>query len=72
MNKKNQSYSEAVATIEEILQQIETGDLDVDELAEKVKQASELLKLCKGKLFQTEKEIAKILKEMEEENKEEQ
>jgi exodeoxyribonuclease VII small subunit len=66
MNKKNQSYAEAVAAIEEILQQIETGDLDVDELAEKVKQASELLKLCKGKLFQTEKEIGKILKEMEE------
>ena len=66
MNKKNLSYTEAVAAIEEILQQLETGDLDVDELAEKVKQASELLKLCKGKLFQTEKEIAKILKEIEE------
>jgi exodeoxyribonuclease VII small subunit len=66
MNKKNQSYTEAVTAIEEILQQIETGDLDVDELAEKVKQASELLKLCKAKLFQTEKEIGKILKEMEE------
>ena len=71
MTKKNQSYTEAVTAIEEILQQIETGDLDVDELAEKVKQASELLKLCKGKLFQTEKEIGKILKEMEEGSKDE-
>ena len=66
MTKKNLSYSEAVNRIEEILQQIETGELDVDELAEKVKQASELLKLCKGKLFQTEKEIEKILKDMDE------
>ncbi len=65
MTKKNLSYSEAIATIDEILQQIETGELDVDELAEKVKQASELLKLCKGKLFSTEKEVEKILKEME-------
>jgi exodeoxyribonuclease VII small subunit len=65
MTKKNLSYSEAVANIEEILQQIETGELDVDELAEKVKQASELLKLCKGKLFSTEKEIEKVLKEMD-------
>jgi exodeoxyribonuclease VII small subunit len=65
MSKKNLSYSEAVATIDEILQQIETGELDVDELAEKVKQASELLKLSKGKLFATEKEIEKVLKEME-------
>ena len=65
MTKKNLSYSEAIATIDEILQQIETGELDVDQLAEKVKQASELLKLCKGKLFSTEKEVEKILKEMD-------
>ena len=65
MTKKNLSYSEAVDTIDEILQQIETGELDVDELAEKVKQAAELLKICRGKLFSTEKEVEKILKEME-------
>jgi len=70
MTKKNLSYSEAVATIDEILQQIETGELDVDELAEKVKQASELLKLCRRKLFSSEKEVEKILKEMEGEDKE--
>jgi exodeoxyribonuclease VII small subunit len=69
MTKKNQSYAEAIANIEEILQQVETGELDVDELAGKVKQASELLKLCKSKLFNTEKEIEKILKEMEGEGK---
>jgi exodeoxyribonuclease VII small subunit len=65
MAKKELSYSEAIAGIEEILQQIETGEPDVDDLASKVKQASELLKLCKEKLFRTEKEIEKILKEME-------
>jgi exodeoxyribonuclease VII small subunit len=65
MAKKNLTYAEAVSAIEDILHQIETGELDVDELAEKVKQASELLKLCKGKLFQTEKDIEKILKDMD-------
>ncbi len=65
MTKKQISYSEAIAAIDEILQQIETGELDVDELAEKVKQASELLKICKSKLFNTEKEVEKVLKEME-------
>lgn len=69
MTKKSMSYAEAVTRIEEILQQIETGELDVDDLAEKVKQASELLKVCKGKLFSTEKEIEKILKEMEDNEK---
>lgn len=71
MTPKNMSYSEAVARIEEILQQIETGELDVDELAAKVKLASELLKVCKGKLFNTEKEVEKILKEMEGEKRDE-
>ncbi len=65
MTKKNPSYSEAIASIDEILHQIETGELDVDELAEKVKQASELLKMCRNKLFSTEKEVEKILKDME-------
>jgi exodeoxyribonuclease VII small subunit len=64
MAKKNLTYTEAVTAIEDILHQIETGELDVDELAEKVKQASELLKLCKGKLFQTEKDIEKILEDL--------
>jgi exodeoxyribonuclease VII small subunit len=70
MNDKKPTYSEAIATIDEILEQIETGELDVDELAAKVKQASELLKLCKSKLFNTSKDVEKVLKEMEE-NKEE-
>lgn len=68
MAKKNLTYTEAVTAIEDILHQIETGELDVDELAEKVKQASELLKLCKGKLFQTEKDIEKILEDLDDSN----
>jgi len=71
MTNKNLTYSEAIAHIEDILHQIETGEMDVDEMAEKVKQASELLKLCKGKLFNTEKEVEKILKGMEAVNRDE-
>lgn len=65
MIKKDQTYTEAIAVIEDILQKIETGELDVDDLAEKVKQASELLKFCREKLFKTEKELEKILKEID-------
>lgn len=68
MTEKTPSYSEAMATIDAILDQIETGELDVDELAARVKQASELLKLCKSKLFNTSKEIEKVLKDMETED----
>lgn len=67
MAQKNWSYAEAVSTIDNILEQIETGELDVDELAAKVKIATELLKLCKNKLYTTSKEVEKVLKDLEQE-----
>ena len=63
MAKQKISYTEAVNEIEEILQKIETGDLDVDELAEKVRRVSMLIKFCKSKLKSTEEEINSILDE---------
>ena len=64
-NKKKLSYKEAVTEIEEILEQIETGELDVDELSEKVKRVSLLVSMCREKLHNTEEEIEKILGEMD-------
>lgn len=60
------SYQEAVNEIDEILEKIENEELDVDELSEKVKRVSSLIKLCKDKLHKTEEEVENILKEMEE------
>lgn len=63
--KKTISYSEAMAEVEEILEQIENEELDVDDLAEKVKRVSVLLKTCKDKLLKTNEQVEQILKEME-------
>lgn len=65
MSKKNVSYKEAITEIEEILRQLENNELDVDELSEKVKRVSLLVTLCKEKLHNTEEEIDKILKDMD-------
>ena len=65
-SKKNIGYAEAMAEVEEILEKIENEELDVDELAEKVKRVSVLLKTCKDKLLKTNEQVEKILKEMEE------
>ncbi len=65
MAVKKVTYSEAMAEIEEILEKIENEELDVDELAEKVKRVSVLLKTCKDKLTQTNEQVEQILKEME-------
>jgi exodeoxyribonuclease VII small subunit len=64
MAKKEFSFNEAVVRIEEILHNIESGNLDVDKLAIEVKQASELIKQCQKKLKTTEDEINSIFMEL--------
>jgi len=62
MMAKNQfSYSDAYSKLQEILSQIESNKLDVDELSTKIKEASSLLKICKDKLFVANEETKKII-----------
>jgi len=64
MVKKEFSFSEAVIEIEDILKQIESGELDVDKLSVEVKRASELIKQCQKKLRITEEEINSIFRDL--------
>jgi exodeoxyribonuclease VII small subunit len=64
MEKKKQTYKDAIAEIEDILDKLENEDLDVDDLAVKVKRVSQLLRFCKDKLTGTEKEIQSIIEDM--------
>lgn len=66
MGTKKVTYTEAISEVEDILERIENEELDVDELAEKVKRVSVLLKICKEKLTKTNEQVEEILKEMEE------
>jgi len=61
MAKEKISYDESVREIETILDKIEKGNLDVDELAEKVDRVTTLLKICREKLRKTEEQISQIL-----------
>jgi exodeoxyribonuclease VII small subunit len=64
MSAKKMGYKEALEELEEILEKIESNEPDVDDLTLKVKRAAELIKFCKGKLFETEAEIEKIIEEI--------
>jgi exodeoxyribonuclease VII small subunit len=64
MAKKEFSFNEAVVEIEDILKNIENGELDVDKLSVEVKRAAELIKQCQKKLRSTEDEINSIFREM--------
>jgi exodeoxyribonuclease VII small subunit len=64
MSEKKIKFNDAIKELEEILKQIESGELDVDELSGKVKRASELITFCQNKLRDTEKEVDKIIEDM--------
>ena len=66
MAKKELLYKDAISEIEGILQNIESGELDVDELSKKLLKATELIKYCKEKLRKAEKDIEKIIGEADE------
>lgn len=63
MNKK-MSYRQATEQLEEIVAQIENGELGIDELSQKVEEAAELVKMCKDKLRRTDADIEKIMEEI--------
>lgn len=59
------NYTKAFEELQAIVTEIEQGEISVDELSEKVKRATELIKKCKLKLTTTEEDVNKILKELE-------
>ncbi|MBR2018168.1 MAG: exodeoxyribonuclease VII small subunit [Prevotella sp.] len=54
-------YEEAVREIEQIVAKMESNTTDIDAMAEQLKRAQELIKLCKDKLTKTDEEIKKVL-----------
>ena len=63
--EKKETYSESVEKLRAIVEDIERGELDVDVLSEKVKEATRLIKLCKEKLLKADEEVKKVLEELD-------
>lgn len=70
--KNNPTYTEAFDELRTIVSEIESGEISVDILSEKVKRAAVLIRICKSKLSSTEEEVGRILKELEEGNDQQQ
>lgn len=64
--KKKQTYSEAMARLEGIVNQIDNNELEIDALAEKIKEANEIIAFCSDKLTKADREIEKLLAEKRE------
>ena len=64
MDKKTtekKTYGEAMERIRTILASLQDENTDIDTLAERVKEASELIAFCRAKLLKTEAEVGKVL-----------
>lgn len=56
-------YEEAMKRLEQIVSDIENNKLDIDLISDKIKEAQELIRFCKDKLYKTDEEIQKLLEE---------
>ena len=67
MATKKETYTEAMKRLEAIVSQIESNELDIDELANRLKEAQRLIKYCikycREKLYKADEEIKKMLEE---------
>lgn len=66
VSKKKETYSEAMARLEKIVGQIDNNELEIDVLAEKIKEANGIIAFCSDKLTKADKEIEKLLAEKRE------
>ena len=58
-------FGEAIEQLECILQRVESEEIDIDELAQELQKASELLELCRSKIRQAEVEVTQIVQSLE-------
>ncbi|MFD2598350.1 exodeoxyribonuclease VII small subunit [Sphingobacterium corticis] len=59
--ENNYTYEDAFAELQRIVSDMESGEIDIDTLSEKIKRASELINICKAKLTHTEAEVQILL-----------
>ena len=71
MNKTSAEikYREALERLDEIIGSIENEDIDVDELSLKVKEAVELIRVCKARIDKAEVEVKKVVDDFTKESK---
>lgn len=65
MSKKSETYAQAYAEVQKILEGLDQGDIDVDDLSEKVKRAAELIDFCQKRLRESELQVKRVMEKLE-------
>lgn len=55
------TYEEAIRQLDDIVRQIETGEMGIDQLTTQLKRAQELIAFCRDILYKTDEEVQKLL-----------
>lgn len=61
MEEKKLTYEQAIAQLEQLAQQMERGNVPIDELATKLREAQSLIKFCREQLTDADKSVQQIL-----------
>lgn len=61
--KKKENFNQVMERLEQIIQRIDNNELDIDELADNIKEANELIAHCRRKLTKAKEEIEKMCNE---------
>ena len=59
------TYLEAYEELKGIVQELESAEINVDELSEKIKRAHSLLTICQDKLSKVEEDVDQIIEELQ-------
>ncbi|WON96230.1 exodeoxyribonuclease VII small subunit [Sphingobacterium sp. UGAL515B_05] len=62
--EQNYTYTDAFNELQTIVKEIENGTTNIDELAGKIRRASDLIQVCKAKLTATEDEVNSLLQKI--------
>ena len=65
MSDESIGYSEAVAELEQILEQLERPDVDVDVLARQVQRAAELIRMCRARIASARIEVETVVTQLD-------
>ena len=61
MEQEELTYEAAMKRLEKLAQEMEAGEVAIDLLAPKLKEAQQLLAFCKDKLTKADEEVQKLL-----------
>ena len=61
MQEQEYTYTTAIERLEEILQKVESGTEEIDNLYKLLKEADELIKFCRTRLHEVDEEVKSLL-----------